>query len=109
MIKFIQHFAEADPARVLVALDLRAAFQSVFKQHDPELATVFSGWYTGSTTHCMHYEDSHAHVHASSGIDQGCPLSPCGFAATVESVSRFILSETRNGIDEGAKLAALPC
>ena len=114
MIKSIQYFAEPDQTRVLVTLDLRAAFQSVFRramlfcleQHDPELATVFSRWYTGSTTHRMHYEDSHAHVHASSGIDQGCPLSPCGFAAAVEPVSRFILSETRNGLDEGAKLGA---
>ena len=43
------------------------------EQHDPELATVFSRWYTGSTTHRMHHDGSYPHIHASSGIDQGCP------------------------------------
>ena len=54
MIKSIQYFAEADTTRVLVALDLKAAFQNVSRraimfslgQHDPELATDFSRWYT---------------------------------------------------------------
>ena len=48
MIKSIQYFAEADTDRVLVALDLKAAFQNVSRramlhhlgQHDHELATV---------------------------------------------------------------------
>ena len=92
MIKSIQYFAEADPSRVLVALDLKAAFQNVsrrhmlhsLRQHDPDLATVFSRWYTGTTTHRMHHDGSYAHIQASSGIDQGCPLSPCGFAAAVD-------------------------
>ena len=64
MIKSIQFFTEVDQSRVLVALDLKAAFQNVSRrsmlyslgQHDPDLATVFSRWYTGSTTHRMHYE-----------------------------------------------------
>ena len=68
MIKSIQYFAEADPSRVFVALDLKAAFQNVSRrammfslgQHDPELAKVFSRWYTGSTTHRMHYDGSYA-------------------------------------------------
>ena len=114
MIKFIQYFAEADQSRVLVALDLKAAFQNVSRrsmlhslgQHDPELATVFSRWYTGSTTHRMHYDGSYAHIQASSGIDHGCPLSPCGFASAVEPISRAILSETRSRLDGGAKLWA---
>ena len=77
MIKFIQYFAEADTTRVLVALDLKAAFQNVSRrammfslgQHDPEIATVFSRWYTGSTTHRMHYDGSNSHIQANSGID----------------------------------------
>ena len=101
-------------SRVLVALDLKAAFQNVSRrsmlhslgQHDPELATVFSRWYTGSTTHRMHHEGSYAHIRASSGIDQGCPLSPCGFAAAIEPISRAILTETKNKFDDGAKLWA---
>ena len=50
MIKSIQYFAEADQSHILVALDLKAAFQKVSRrrmphslgQHDPDLATVFS-------------------------------------------------------------------
>ena len=75
-------------------------------QHDPELATVFSRWYTGSTTHRMHDDGSYAHIQANSGIDQGCPLSPCGFAAAIEPISRAILTETRSKLDDGAKLWA---
>ena len=64
MIKSIPYFAEADPSRVLVALDLKVAFQNVsrgallhsLEQHDPDLATVFSRWYTDPTTHRMHYD-----------------------------------------------------
>ena len=114
MIKSIQYFAEADQSRVLVALDLKAAFQNVSRrsmprslgQHDPELATVFSRWYTGSTTHRMHHDGGYAHIQANSGIDQGCPLSPCGFAAAVDPISQYILSETRRTLDNGAKLWA---
>ena len=50
MMKSLQYFAEADQTRVLVALDLKAAFQNVSRrsmlhslgQHDFDLATVFS-------------------------------------------------------------------
>ena len=71
-----------------------------------DLATVFSRWYTGSTTHRMHHDGSHPHIQASSGIDQGCPLSPCGFAAAVDPISRYILSETQRALDRGVKLWA---
>ena len=114
MIKSIQYFAEADQSRVLAALDLKAAFQNVSRrsmlhslgQHDPELATVFSRWYTGSTTHRMHHDGSYAHIQSNSGIDQGCPLSPCGFAAAIEAIPRAILAENRSKLDDGAKLWA---
>ena len=112
MIKSNQYFAEADQSRVLVALDLKATFHNVSRrsrlhslgQHDPDLATVFTRWYTGSTTHRMHCDVSYTHIQASSGIDQGCPLSPCGFAAPVAPISRHILSETQRTLDSGAKL-----
>ena len=50
MIKTIQYLAEADPTRVLVAFDLKAAFQNVWRRAmlnsgdhtDPDLAAVFS-------------------------------------------------------------------
>ena len=114
MIKSIQYFAEAAPTRVLVALDVKTTFQNVSRrammfslgQYVPELATVFSRWYTRSTTHRSHHGSSYAHTHANSGTDQGCPLSPCGFAAAVEPVSGAILSETRSRLDGGAKLWA---
>ena len=54
----------------------------------------------------MHYDGSYAHIQANSGIDQGCPLSPCGFAAAIEPISRAILAETRSKLDDGAKLWA---
>ena len=112
MIKSIQYFAEADQSRMLVALDPKAAFQNVSRRsmlrslgnHDPELATVFSRWYTGSTTHRMHHNGAYAHIQASSGIDQGCP--PCGFAAAVDPISQYILSQIQRTLDNGAKLWA---
>ena len=84
-------------------LDLKAVFQMVSRrhmlhslgQHDPDLATVFSRWYTGTTTHRMHHDGSHAHIQASTGIDQGCPLSPCGFCCSGCPISRHIFSETQ--------------
>ena len=114
MIKSIQYIAEADQSRVLVALDVKAASKNVSRrammfslgQHDLELATVFSRWYTGSTTHRMHYDGSYVHIQANNGIDQGCPLSPCGFAAAIEPISRAILAETRSKLDDEAKLWA---
>ena len=56
MIKTIQYLAEADNSRVLVALDLKAAFQNVYRramlysiaQTDADLAEVFSKWYTST-------------------------------------------------------------
>ena len=59
MIKTIQYLAEADNSRVLVALDLKAAFQNVSRramlysiaQTDADLAAVFSKWYTSTTEH----------------------------------------------------------
>ena len=114
MIKSSQCFAEADQSLVLVALDLKAAFQNVSRQlhaaqlgqHDPDLATVFSRWYTGTTTHRTHHDGSYAHIQASSGIDQGCPLSPCGFAAAVDPISQYILTQTQRTLDSGAMLWA---
>ena len=114
MIKSIQYFAEAYQSRVLVDLDLKAAFKNVSRrhmlhslgQHDPNLATVFSRWFTGSTSHRMHHDGPYAHIQASIGIDQGCPPSPCGFAAAVDPISRCILSETQRAFDSGAKLWA---
>ena len=52
----------------------------------------------------MHHDGSYTHIQASSGIDQGCPLSPCGFAAAVDPISRYILTQTQLTLDNGARL-----
>ena len=114
MIKTIQYLAEADNSRVLVALDLKAALQNVSRramlrsiaQTDADLATVFSRWYTGTTEHRMHYESAYTKITANSGVDQGCPLSACGFSAVVDPTLHSIMSELCNLYDPGAQLFA---
>ena len=54
------------------------------EQTDPDLAAVFPRWFTGSTTHRMHLENSYAKISANSGVDQGCHLSACGTAAAID-------------------------
>ena len=78
MIKTIQYLTKADNSRVLVALDLKAAFQNVSRramlrsiaQTDADLAAVFSRWYTGTTEHRMHYESAYTKITANSGVDR---------------------------------------
>ena len=62
MINTIQQYlAEADPTQVLVALDLKEAFQNVSRRamlnsiehSDPVLAAVLSRWYIGAAEHSM--------------------------------------------------------
>ena len=94
VIKTIQYLAEADPSRVPVALDLKAASSKVSRramlnsiEHtDPDLAAVFSKWYTGDTEQRMHFESSYTKISANSGVDQGCLLSTCGFSAALGPV-----------------------
>ena len=103
MIKTIQYLAEADNSRVLVALDLKAAFQNVSRramlysiaQTDADLAAVFSKWYTGTTEHRMHYDSAYTKISANSGVDQGCPLS-----------LRSVMAQLCTHYDSGAKLFA---
>ena len=91
MIKTIQYLAEADPSRVLVSLDLKAAFQNVsrratlfnIQQNDTDLAAVFSKWYTGTTEHTTHHDSAKVKISANGGVDQGCPLSTCRFCAAI--------------------------
>ena len=116
MIKTIQYCAEADPTRVLVAFDLKAAFQKVsrramlhnIEQNDPDLAAVFSRWYTGTTTHRMHVESSYAKITANSGVDQGCSFTHLCFAAAMDPVLRFVLADLRRLLDDGAKTLRPP-
>ena len=100
MIKTIQYLAQADTSRVLVALDLKAAFQNVsrraimysIEQSDADLAVVFSKWYTGTTEHRTHYDSAYIKISANSGVDQGCPLSTCGFSAAIDPVLQSVLA-----------------
>ena len=73
MIKTIQYLTEADNSRVLVALDLKTAFQN-----------VSSKWYCGTMEHRMHFDSVCTKINANSGVDQGCPLPTCGFSAVVD-------------------------
>ena len=92
-------------------LDLKAAFQNVSRramlisiQHtDPDLDAVFSKWYTGDTEHRMHFEPSYTKITANSGVDQGCPLSTCGFSAATDLILRFVLADLFRLLDDGAK------
>ena len=43
---------------------------------------------------------------ANSGVDQGCPLSACGFSAVVDPVLRSIMAQLCTHYDSGAKLFA---
>ena len=113
MIKNIQYLAEADNSRVLVALHLKAAFQNVSRramlysiaQTDADLA-VFSKWYTGTTEHRLHYDSADTKISANSGVDQGCPLSACGFSTVVDPVLRSVMAQLCTHYDTGAKLFA---
>ena len=76
------------------------------EQNDPDLAAVFSKWYTGTTEHRMHHDSAYTKISANSGVDQGCPLSTCGFSAASDPVLRFVLADIRGLHDAGAKLFA---
>ena len=114
MIKTIQCLAEADNSRVLVALDLKAAVQNVSRrallysiaQTHADLAAVFSKWFSGTKEHRMHYDSANSKISANSGVDQGCPLSACGFSAVVDPVLRSVMAQLCTHYDSGAELFA---
>ena len=114
MIKTIQYLAEEDNSRVLVALDLKATFENVSRramlysiaQIGAELAAVFSKWYTDTTEHRMHCDSAYTKISANSGVDQGCPLSACGFSAVVDPVLRSVMTQLCTHYDSIAKLFA---
>ena len=75
-------------------------------QTDTDLAAVFSRWYTGTTEHRMHFDSAYTKITANSGVDQGCPLSACGFSAVVDPTLHSIMAELCTLYDSGAKLFA---
>ena len=114
MIQTIQYLAETDNSRVLVALDLKAAFQNVSRsamlcsiaQTDADLAAVFSKWYTGTTEHRVHHDSAYTKISGNSGVDQGCPLPTCGFSAAVDLVLQSVLADLCTHYDSGTELFA---
>ena len=54
----------------------------------------------------MHYDSAYTKITANSGVDQGCPLSACGFSAVVDPTLRSIMAELCTLYDSGAKLFA---
>ena len=99
MTKSIQYFSEADPPESLSPLTSRQP--SRIQTGDAPQPRPSHG--VLALVHGLHLAP-HAHIPANSGIDQGCSLSPCGFAAAVEPISRFILSETHRVLDSGQTL-----
>ena len=56
---------------------------------DPDLAAVFSRWYTGVTEHRMHFKSSYAKI-----------------SAAIDLVTRFVLADLCRLLDDGAQLFA---
>ena len=54
----------------------------------------------------MHYDSAYTKISANSGVDQGCPLSACGFSAVVDPVLRSVMTQLCTHHDSGAKLFA---
>ena len=54
----------------------------------------------------MHYDSAYTKISANSGVDQGCPLSACGFSAVVDLVLRSVMAQLCTLYDSGAKLFA---
>ena len=69
-------------------------------------ASSLPSGYTGTTEHRMHYDSAYTKITANSGVDQGCPLSACGFSAVVDPVLRSVMAQLCTHYDSGAKLFA---
>ena len=116
MIKTIQYLAEADNSWVFVALDLKAAFQNVSRRammcctvsRKPirilQLSSP-SGTLARRSTECTTILPT-TKISANSGVDQGCPLSVCGFSAVVDPILRSVVAQFCTHYDSSAKLFA---
>ena len=112
--KTIQYVAEADTSIVLVALDLKAAFQNVsrramfcsIEQNDADLAAVFSKWYTGTlSTGCTTTLPTPKSV-PTAGLIRDVLSRRVGFSAASDPVLRSVLADICRQHDPGAKLFA---
>ena len=67
---------------------------------------LFSPSGTLVTEYRMHYDSADTKISANSGVDQGCPLSTCGFSAAIDPVLPSVLADICRLHDPGAKLFA---
>ena len=113
MIKTIQQRAEDDHDRVLLALDVRAAFQNISRKAiidaltnaDPELAAIFSAWSHGKAEHRARLSTNRTdRITASSGVDQGDPLSSAAFAAGIAAPLSRALQSMQQSLDLGTMM-----
>ena len=114
MIKTIQYLAEADNSRVLVALDLKAAFQNVSRramlysiaQTDADLAAVFSKWYTAPrNTECTTTPPTPKSL-PTVGWIRVVPCQRVDSQQLLTPVLRSIMAQLCTHYDSGAKLFA---
>ena len=87
--KCITALTETNPEVLVLAYDATNAFNSIprgqvlsgVRSRAPTLLTTVEAWLSGATTHTFwDGQGNGLPVHASSGVDQGCPLSPALFA-----------------------------
>ena len=90
--KTIAALTEANPRGVILAFDAKNAFNSVPRQQvldsvavrAPDLGPTAAAWLGRTTTHLFWNDNEDAaRVRATSGVDQGCPLSPALFAIAI--------------------------
>ena len=98
MIKTIQYFTEADSSRVL---DLKAAFQDVYRR---SLVVQHRSKRCGRCSCLLQMVHWYTKISADCGVDQGCPLSTCGFSSAIEPVLRSVPAEIRTQYDSSAQL-----
>ena len=115
MIKTMQYLPEADNSRVLVALDPQSGLPKCVSQRN---AVQHCANRCGSCSCLLQVVHQHHGAQDASTIlptqksvptaelDQGCPLSTCGFSAAVDPVLRSVLTELCTHYDLGAKLFA---
>ena len=60
----------------------------------------------GTTEHRMHCDSAYTISSTSSGVDQGCPHSTCGFSAAIDPVLRSVVADTCRQCDSSVEFFA---
>jgi hypothetical protein len=112
--KCITALTDQDASRTVVAFDCTNAFNSLPRNRVrdavlgrvPLLATTVAEWLSRPVFHLFWDSDGACHsVPATSGVDQGCPLSPALFALGIADSLEAIRVRLR-GLHEGAHVFA---